>query len=76
MGYRKGTRYMFKRQFRHKGVIALSQYLQPLKVRDSFRYAFCALRSVAVRAASTACRPRRRGQTLTRARAGTLAPLA
>lgn len=32
MGYRKGTRYMFKRQFRHKGVIALSQYLQPLKV--------------------------------------------
>lgn len=33
MGYRKGTRYMFKRQFRHKGVIALSQYLQPLKVR-------------------------------------------
>ena len=33
-GYRRGTRYMFSRQFRKKGVIPLSTYMKTYKRGD------------------------------------------
>ncbi len=33
-GYRRGTRYMFARQFRHHGPLSLSTYMTTFKVGD------------------------------------------